>query len=101
MEMFYFDKQTEDGIEEIREMNDYGDSVKGNLSKIVHPNYIDDFIKVLAFAYHEQYEAGITLASDLDLGQKEFAAFEEDLDKYNNALMKEDYERTWWEIDED
>lgn len=71
-------------------MYDLKDFVVENLSKIIQPCYLDEFIKVISFACSEENDIALKLANDLNLGQKEFAAYEENEREYNKCLDDEE-----------
>lgn len=74
----------------IEGMYDLQHEVIKNISKVIQPRYLDEFIKVISFACSEENDTALKLADELGLGQKEFAAYEEDERKYNECLNEEE-----------
>ena len=64
-------------------------TVEGKLASIVHPEYLEEFIRILTTAYNCNCEDAKFIAHQLDISRKDFVAIERDADLFMRIQLEE------------
>jgi len=71
-----------------KEMYNQKRTALAKLKSIVHPEYLEEFAKIISFAHSEGLPEAEKISDLLFLSQQEFAAIEEDVSKMKTLLQE-------------